>query len=283
MPSQIRQIYCDERSRLELDPGFLPLDNTANLRPDWFEFCVIRDFLLRTTLQEDSWYGFLSPKFRHKTGFTSDDVRKFLEACGPHADVALFSPGWDQIAYFLNPFEQGEFWHPGLTQLSQQLIDSFDIALDLRTYAAHSGNSVYSNFLVARPAFWKQWLRLANALFELVEAAQSPLGKALGATTSYGVRDSPFAMKTFVQERLAPVLLASGPYRVASADLSSHTPVFEALFPNDNRTRRLLKACDAMKIEYALAKGRDRSYLDMFVKLRSSIPLRIAMTSPFIG
>ena len=92
-----------------------------------------------------------------------------------------------------------------------------------------------------------------------------------------------FLLRTTLQERLAPVLLASGPYRVASADLSSHTPVFEALFPNDNRTRRLLKACDAMKIEYALAKERDRSYLDMFVKLRSSIPLRIAMASPFSG
>ena len=37
--------FFDEATRALLDPGFLPLDNTANRRPEWYELWVIREFL----------------------------------------------------------------------------------------------------------------------------------------------------------------------------------------------------------------------------------------------
>jgi hypothetical protein len=282
MRAEIRQIFYDEATRRELDPGLLPLDNTANPRPDWFEFGVIRDFLLRTPLQEGTWYGFLSPKFRLKTGLGSADLNAFLRACDSGADVALFSPGWDQIAYFLNPFEQGEFWHPGLTDLSQQFLADCGVNLDLRRYVSHTGNTVYSNFVVAKPRFWREWLVLANKLFELTEAGRTELARSLSRNTSYGVEDAPYAMKAFLQERLAPVMLAGGSYRVAALDLSNRIPLFDALFRNDGRTRNLLIACDTLKMEYALDPGRDGAYLEMYLRLRSSIKLARPMRTPFV-
>src|SRR6478752_9593069 len=175
MRAEIRQIFYDEATRRQLDPGFVPLDNTANLRPDWFELSVIRDFLLRASLQEDTWYGFLSPKFRHKTGLGSAEVNAFLRGCDASADVALFSTGWDQISFFLNPFEQGEFWHPGMADLSQEFLAHCGVDLDVRRYVSHTGNTVYSNFVVARPAFWRDWLVLANKLFDLAEGGSTDL------------------------------------------------------------------------------------------------------------
>ena len=44
--ARIHQIYYSEQTRAELDPGFLPLDNSANERPDWREYWPIRRFLL---------------------------------------------------------------------------------------------------------------------------------------------------------------------------------------------------------------------------------------------
>jgi hypothetical protein len=46
-----------------LDPGFLVLDNIANERPDWFEYWPTRKFLLGEALHDESFYGFLSPRF----------------------------------------------------------------------------------------------------------------------------------------------------------------------------------------------------------------------------
>ena len=78
MAINIYQIYYDKQTYEMLDKGFLPLDNSNSPRPDWFEFWPIRKFLKETPLNEDSWYGFLSPKFVLKTGFTSTVIKDFI-------------------------------------------------------------------------------------------------------------------------------------------------------------------------------------------------------------
>src|SRR5882672_7607341 len=66
----IYQILNHYTSRQELDPGFRVLDNSTNERPDWFEYWPIRRFLLNEALDEDAFYGFLSPKFKLKTSLS---------------------------------------------------------------------------------------------------------------------------------------------------------------------------------------------------------------------
>ena len=57
------QILNHYTSRQELDPGFEVLDNSSNERPDWYEYWPIRKFLQNEALDENAFYGFLSPKF----------------------------------------------------------------------------------------------------------------------------------------------------------------------------------------------------------------------------
>lgn len=277
---RIHQIFYDGASRQSLDPGFTPLDNSANERPDWFEFHVIRDYLLRNKLAPDTWYGFFSPKLMDRTGIRSGAVHEVLRAVDPNADVTLFSHGWDQIAYFLNPFEQGEFWHPGITELTQQFLDQQGIHLNLRAYVAHSGNWVFSNFLCAKQSFWEDWRVLANAFFNEAETGTSALAKALRGGTEYGNRKGDYPMKTFIQERLCCVLLATGRYRIANPRLSEHLPVLPRLFAQSPHTRRRLSTCDSLKIDYLLT--RDEAYMDMYEKVRASIPLNAPLASPFL-
>ena len=274
----VHQIYYDESSRRTLDPGFIPLDNTSNERPDWFEFWVIRRFLTDTPLREDAWYGFLSPKFHAKTGLDSNQVFDFLQRFSAQADVALFSYAWDQIAYFLNPFEQGEFWHPGLLDLSQRYFSTIGIDLDLKNLVTHSLTTVFSNFIVAKAEFWRRWLGIANALFELVERGDCGLSAEIGSPTSYVSNRSPFSMKTFIQERFASVLLIQGTFRVVALDLSYNGPIFTHLFRDEFRTRRLLQACDLLKQQYT-ASG-DRDYIHMYRKLRALVPTTSIATAP---
>lgn len=117
------QIFYDGSTKASIDLGFIPLDNTNNTRPDWYEFWVILQFLLQHDLKDDHWYGFLSPKFKFKTGLTSDNIYEFLGAIESDGyDAAIASPCWDQIAYYQNLFEQGEVVHPRITSLSQSFL-----------------------------------------------------------------------------------------------------------------------------------------------------------------
>jgi hypothetical protein len=266
----IHQIFYDESSKRMLDPGFVPLDNTSNERPDWYEFWVIREFLLNTVLQEDTWYGIFSPKFRHKTGLDATSVLNFVEYYSPSTDVAIFSPGWDQIAYFQNPFEQGDFWHPGLLDLSQQFLVSVGIDVDLRTLVTDSSTTVFSNYVVAKAAFWREWLRIANFFFDYVEYGREPLSVGLRSTTSYGSADRQRPMKVFIQERFASLVLACGNFRVKAIDLSGNLPIFTRLFCDDVPTRRLLHTCELLKRQYRATH--DEDYRRMYTKIRALVP-----------
>ena len=269
MKAQVRQIFYDEATRALLDPGFLPLDNTANRRPEWYELWVIREFLRHHTLDADTWYGFVSPGFGAKTGLGSADVYRLLEGADASADVALFSPGWDQVGYFLNAFEQGDFWHPGLAQGAQAFFDRVGLDLDLQGHVGHSFNTVYCNFVVARPVYWHAWLDLANLLFDEIEDDEDARGDALRAMTAYGFAGGVAPMRAFLQERLACALLAVQKFRTVSADLTALRPPDPALFVEPARARRTLIACEVLKHEYASGGGAE--LLASYERLRASI------------
>ncbi len=262
----IYQIYYDDATQLQLAPGFIPLDNTINLRPDWYEFWAILNFLNANELEEGAWYGFLSPKFCVKTGCSADFILQALDSYVDGQSVALFSSGWDQIAYFLNPFEQGEFWHPGITGLSQQFIDDFGLSVNLGDLVTDSMTSVFSNYIIAKKGYWLAWKKIAQAFFMYCE--NSP--EFGGHTTAYGSIYRQAPMKVFIQERFASLILSTGSYKVACHDQSLSGPIFTRLFADQGNTRQLLQACDLMKINYR--RMRDRDYLRMYWKTRREIP-----------
>ena len=262
----IYQIFYDQASKAMLDPGFIPLDNSLNERPDWYEFWVIRDFLKKNKLQENGWYGFLSPKFTLKTGFNSSILFDAIEKCCECSDVCIISNSWDQLAYFLNPFEQGEFWHPELLKLSQCFFDKIGINMDLATLVTHSKISVFSNYIIAKPRFWEEWLTIADKFFDIVESNAVP---ELSQKTSYGSPDYRVPMKTFIQERFATVILAQGGYHVVSLDQIQDQELFFRLFKNDVRTRNMLQTCDLLKEQYC--RTGDKNFLDMYYRVRKDI------------
>ena len=270
--TSIYQIFYDRETRNNLDAGFIPLDNTKNERPDWFEFWVIRNYLLRNELEENRWYGFLSPNFLKKTGVTSKDVYDLLIEVDSLCDVLLISYGWDQIAYFLNCFEQGEFWHPGLVHSSESFFQASGIDLDIKNYVGSTQNTVFSNFVFGKRNYWEKWLSLANSLFRYFESGNVSSSKQTSALTVYGSAENLAPMKAFIQERLSSVLVATEKFRVLAADISGNLPVFDRLFIESSRTRHLLHTCDIMKQQYCSSK--DGRYLEMYWKIRQLVPFR---------
>jgi len=264
MKIYVYQIYYDQESKKKILPGFIPLDNTKNLRPDWFEFWVILDYLRNNTLENDAWYGFLSPKFKEKTGFSADYVFEAITNYGVGGDVFLFSHGWDQISFFLNPFEQGEFWHPGLMRITQDFLNEYGVQINLKSMVSDTRVSVFSNYIVARKEYWLKWKKIAENFFEYIEKLPEHKMK-----TSYGSLEHLFPMKTFIQERLATLILSIEPLKVLSPDQSFTAPIFTRLFPDDVKTRRLLQACDLMKTKYR--EKSDEKYLEMYWKIRADI------------
>jgi hypothetical protein len=199
------QICYSPETLAAVPEGFHALDYTDNSRPDWREFWPIRQFLLNNYLDDDSLYGFLSPKFNLKTGLNFTSISDFINSNYTGQDIVTFSPFWDLSALFKNIYEQGNFFHPGLLHAAQLFSNRHLSSLDLYGTVTHSKNTIFCNYFLAKPIFWKEWLNLANHLYMAAEAEGSELCDILNADTTYGINNLP--MKIFIQERLASTCL----------------------------------------------------------------------------
>lgn len=202
------QIAYSPATLAAVEPGYAVLDNLANPRPDWYEYWPIRRFLREQALEDAAFYGFFSPKFGRKTQLTHAQVQEIVvRAAAEHdADVVLFSPQPDMGAFFLNVFEQGETFDPGLIDAYGAFLEHIGRPLPLRQLVMDSRQVVFSNYFVARPAFWRAWQALNEALFEVCEGPATPLQQALTKPTTYPGQAQ---RKVFLQERAASLLLAT--------------------------------------------------------------------------
>jgi len=203
--AHIFQIVYSEQTRKMLDPGFLPLDNLDNERPDWREYWPIRRFLSSTELREGEFYGFFSPRFKEKTGLSSEEVRRFIHA---DYDVISFSHFFDQSCAFMNLFEQGEAHHEGFFALAQRFFDAIGYNLQLHQLVMDSRQIIFSNYFVAKSAFWREWFHSTEKLFHLAEhGPPGPLKDGLNACVAHGTSEVP--AKVFMMERIASLMLAT--------------------------------------------------------------------------
>jgi len=272
--ASIHQIYYSEQTRAELDPGFLPLDNSANERPDWREYWPMRRFLRDIQLDPERYYGFFSPRFGRKTTLTAAAVHDFLRQCNGSADVISFSPFFDQMAFALNIMELAIVDHDcreTFAQCAALVAPQFQINRSVMS----SRDTVYCNFFVAKPRFWARWLGKCEVLFDIAEDGLTPLGQALNRVVNYGAVAAP--AKVFVIERVASLLLWSEKEWVFDS-------YDTALLPNAS-TRLLevvsvpdLLILDALKIAYAESSA--ERYLTLYSHFRDKLIQRRTAGQP---
>ncbi len=263
--ARLHQIFYSDATRVALDPGFTPLDNLANERPDWREYWPIRRVLLTETLDETCFHGFFSPKFGEKTGLKSDDCLALIARAAPDTDVVLFSPFYDQIAFYWNIFEQAVSHHRGLLPTFQAAAALVQPGVAIESLITDSTNTVFSNFFAARPPFWRAWLAANERLFAEAESGTGPLHDGLNAEAIYG--PGPVAAKVFMMERVATLLLASQPgWKVLVRD--PHESPAEPLFA---MWQDALMQMDALKIASRQEPQRAPEFFAAFRDLQRNI------------
>jgi hypothetical protein len=251
-----------------MDPGFLPLDNLQNERPDWREYWPMRHFLSSRELDPGGYYGFFSPKFRQKTGLTAAAVHEFIRQQDGSPDVISFSPFFDQMAFPLNIVELAAVRHgcaDAFAQCAALVAPTFQTGKSVMS----SLDTIYCNFFVAKPRFWLEWLRACEQIFDVAERALTPLGQALNRFVTYETASAP--AKVFIIERVASLLLWSQPHwQVKTYNptlLPPLSPKFAAMVSGPT-----LLVLDSLKIAYARTGA--EQYLAAYRQLRETITVR---------
>jgi predicted O-linked N-acetylglucosamine transferase (SPINDLY family) len=260
---QLHHIGYSDETCAQAPAQFALLDNRANARPDWREYWPIRNYLLSHTLEDDVFYGFFSPRFTYKTSLDHEKIRDFVHQHGADNDVLIFSPFWDLNSFFVNPFQQGEFFHPGLLECMQEFSAHCGLRLDVANHAMHSDNTVFCNYFIAKKKFWLRWLELGEKLFKVAESGEGPLAELLDKKTRYSEQFLP--QKIFVQERLVNLVLATESFSSKALNMfgmpGSVTPL----------NQFFQQAVQANALKLAHIELGESLYLDAYHQLRSQV------------
>ena len=203
------QIAYSPQTYADIENGYRVLDNRTNPRPDWYEYWPIRDYLLKEPLDDAAFYGFFSTKFRNKTSLAHAEVLDFVQQQAALADIVLFSPQPDMGAFFLNVFEQGELFDPGFIAAFSAFLLHIGVNTPIADLVMDARHIVFSNYFVAKPAFWREWLTINEMMFAVCEGPDGALKDQLCSETTY---PGSAQRKAFLQERVASFILSTQPH-----------------------------------------------------------------------
>lgn len=262
-PIHLYHIVYSQETLVSAPIDSLILNNIKNERPDWFEYWPIRKFLLSNELDDNAYYGFFSPRFLQKTGMSYIEVKNFIKKHSKDIDIFLFSPQPDIGAFFINPFEGGDLVNPGKIEASEEFLKTIGVDINLRSIVMDSRKIVFSNYFVAKPDFWKNWLSITEKLFFICEGEDTPLKRKLTAATNYGKGAQ---RKIFIIEAIASLLLAlQNQWRVVAKN--PFELAWSATFLNKYQTEAYV--CDALKTAF-LEQG-FIEYMHAYYKIRGEI------------
>lgn len=129
-----------------------------NNNPAWRELQAYIHIYRNGLYKTADYVGVISPKFGTKSKIGVQDFIKFITK-NSGVNVCFVNP-FPQMTYWaLNPWVQGEYAHPGITKVAQQLLHAIgnDMIVDsTKRYRPHITG--YCNFWAGQNIFWESYV-----------------------------------------------------------------------------------------------------------------------------
>ncbi|MDT8421792.1 MAG: hypothetical protein RQ754_15305 [Desulfuromonadales bacterium] len=153
-----------------------------------------------------SHFGLVSPKFVDKTGLSGQAFIDWIDA-HPGYDVYFVNP-FPQLSYWhYNVWDQGEFWHPGLSALANTLFARAGETIRVERLPRNAAASLlYSNYWVANDSFWQRFMTFVRKLADAVDDLDAADKEKLFARAPHY---APATYFPFVFERLFSTFLVT--------------------------------------------------------------------------
>lgn len=210
-------IYYNQDTRACISHDFIPLDNCKPKRPELFEIEPILRFITDSELENDSFYGFFSPRLFEKTGLSSDDIFPIDEDTFKKHDVVSISPHPISGRWLKNPIHQGK-QHGGFRWrfdclVSEAKISTSEIQEEFIYGTPNPEYFLYSHYFWATGKFWKKWAEKIQNILEM-ESSDNTFRAIINSRCSYKETNQ-YNYLVFLLERVAGLLAFSNKSPVA--------------------------------------------------------------------
>lgn len=167
VPTHLHQIYYLPAQLSLLDRAFTPYDNTANENREFAEYHIFEKEYAAGHVQPDAITGYVSWKFGDKTRLEGSHFLKFI-AANPGYEVYFINPFPMQMKFFTNLWLQGEFYHPGILELSQRIFERAGYSIDLAAEVQTKKTALYCNYWAGSKAFWDKYMAFIAPIIEVL-------------------------------------------------------------------------------------------------------------------
>lgn len=204
MEISLYQIYYKKFQKKFLDPALMSYSNLENKNPEWAEYWIFKENFENHFNSKNGLIGFLSWKFSMKTKLSGSDFIGFISE-NPGFDVYSVSPFPFYFYIFDSVWQQGEYYHPGLIEITQKIFDKLNIQVNLQSMTTDINTSVYCNYWAANTNFWREYMSFSLPIYYHIQNSLSPEEKAkIHSKADKNINSNYIA---FIQERLFSTFL----------------------------------------------------------------------------
>lgn len=207
----IHQIYYDVKQLPKLEKSFIPYDNTANTNREWAEYHVFETEYRKGTYRNFDYTGFVSWKFGQKSRISGARFQEFMRE-NPGADVYFINPFPMEELLFRNVWEQGEFYHPGIRDISQKLVEQAGIDLDLKSWPEPRETFAFCNYWAGNAVFWGKYMDFTGKIARILREGLDESDRIF--LHSIASRTNNFSYIAFIMERLFSVFITDAASRL---------------------------------------------------------------------
>jgi hypothetical protein len=177
--------YFNQDQLSTIDPLFTPLDNQDNPCKEQREYYLFKFIQQKIPNLEADYIGLFSPKYSRKSLISAKTTYDYINH-NPGYAVYLFNPYPYEDYIFYNIWEHGEFWHPGITELTQQALQENNSLIQLHELSRSITHTLFCNYWVGSKVFWREYMDFLQPVAEWMLSHQSeylhPTPYALGPT-----------------------------------------------------------------------------------------------------
>jgi hypothetical protein len=115
------------------------------------------------------YWGYVSWKFKEKTGLSGEQVINFI-LNNPGQDVYLLNPCIINEACFANSWEQGDLYHPNISNIGNIFLKKIGYTdVDVKSMLLDRHTTVFANYIVGSRKFWEKFMEFSRKLFTEAE------------------------------------------------------------------------------------------------------------------
>ncbi len=169
---RVFQIHYHPEQIAQLDPAFVAYDNAGDSSP-LLEFNVFRKIVASGLAEGADLWGALSWKFTQKTGLSGQELINTIRV-NPGYDAYFCNPFPETEALFHNLWCQGETAHPDFLNLSFDFLQAAGLPTATLDELSPSWLFAATNYFVATPDFWQNYLRFVSDALDQAQANLLP-------------------------------------------------------------------------------------------------------------